>query len=140
MTRTLLITMSEEDASTFTEDWLLDRTAPVLTGGYMEHCVTVLDLSAALSVGVDPRARVARNAGGRGMSASVRSPAPPCADECRQDATPAGLCRSTFPPSAVKPYSDEVGWSGPLRCVLSNGHEGNSHWNSGINWIGGVLT
>jgi hypothetical protein len=43
-------------------------------------------------------------------------------------------CKSVYPPSATGPYSDDHGWSGPLRCVLSDGHEGDRHWNTGINW------
>jgi hypothetical protein len=33
--------MSATGAHVFVEDWQLDRTAPVLTGGWMEHPVTV---------------------------------------------------------------------------------------------------
>jgi hypothetical protein len=43
-------------------------------------------------------------------------------------------CQSVYPPSAYGPYSDESGWSGPLLCVLTEGHDGDRHWNTGINW------
>lgn len=45
-------------------------------------------------------------------------------------------CPSTYPPSATGPYSDgeRPGWSGPLRCTLSKGHEGDRHLNTGIAW------
>lgn len=43
-------------------------------------------------------------------------------------------CSSVYPPSASGPYSDESGWSGPLRCVLSSRHESDLHLNSGIGW------
>ena len=42
-------------------------------------------------------------------------------------------CPSIYPPSATGPYSDDRGWSGPLRCVLSP-HDHDLHMNSGISW------
>lgn len=44
-----------------------------------------------------------------------------------------GRCESVYPPSADAPH-DGPGWSAPLRCVLRADHEGDRHWNSGINW------
>lgn len=43
-------------------------------------------------------------------------------------------CQSIYPPSADAPH-EGPGWSAPFRCVLSDGHEGDRHWNSGINWV-----
>lgn len=49
-------------------------------------------------------------------------------------------CPSVYPPSADAPH-EGGGWSGPLRCVLSDGHGDDQradhcpfHWNTGIHW------
>ncbi|MDB5716273.1 MAG: hypothetical protein JWO15_3670 [Sphingomonadales bacterium] len=41
---TLSITMTHRDAEAFIEDWELCKTAPVLTGGYMENTVYILEV------------------------------------------------------------------------------------------------
>lgn len=43
----VVLTMSAEDAQTFIEDWQYGPEAPVLTGGWQEHPVTVLAAAVA---------------------------------------------------------------------------------------------
>lgn len=86
----VVLTMSAEDAQTFLEDWETDHSAPVLTGGYQEHPVTVQAASLTGGLVANPQTAagysdqtsqsdVCSNCGGTGWDQTWHEGAP-CAE------------------------------------------------------------